>query len=120
LSHGLDSVLIWYKRVDFINKQLLIFPVHQKAISHWGLVVADVSAKQITCFHSAEKENLDCLTVLKQHLFKLSGKCYSITEEKNIPRQLNSYDCGAFTCLYARLLAANRRLDLSRKDIAPI
>jgi len=94
----------------------MIFPVHQEDISHWCLVVADVSAKQITCFDSIEKENSHCVMNLKQYLFKLNGEWYSITDlgQKSIPRQSNSYDCGVFTCLFARFLAANCRFDLLR------
>ena len=76
LSHGLGSVFHWHKRVDFVNKWLLIFLVHQEAISHWCLAVADVPTKQITCFDSLEKDNYDCLMVLKNFLFKLNGHCH--------------------------------------------
>ena len=122
LNHGLDSVFHWYKRVNLAEKRLLIFPVYQKADSHWCLAVADVPAKQLTCFDSLEKENSDCscLVLLKNYLFKLNGQCYSIAEEKSIPRQLNSDDCGVFTCLYARFLAANCRFDFSQSDIPAI
>ena len=98
----------------------MIFPVHQEDISHWCLVVADVSAKQITCFDSIEKENSHCVMNLKQYLFKLNGEWYSITDlgQRSIPRQSNSYDCGVFTCLFARFLAANCRFDFAQKDIA--
>ena len=70
--------------MNLAEKRLLIYPVHQKADSHWCLAVADVPAKQLTCFDSLEKENSDCscLVLLKNYLFKLNGQCYSIAEKK--------------------------------------
>ena len=121
LSHGVDSVLSWHKKVDLITKRLLIFPVHQVDISHWCLVVADVPNKHIAYFDSIDKENSHYLVILQQYLFKLNGEHYSLhQEERSIPRQSNSYDCGVFTCLYARFLAANCRFHVAQKDIAAI
>ena len=117
LGHGCRSVLGWHKSVNFLNKRLLIFPVHQEELAHWCLVIADVTAKQLICFDSLVKDNHDCLKVLAEYLEERSGQHFSFKQERNIPRQTNSFDCGVFMCLYARCLAGKSAFDFSQTDI---
>jgi len=117
LGHGCRSVLGWHKSVNLVNKRLLMFPIHQKELAHWCLVIADVAAKQLICFDSLGNDNNDCLNVLAEYLEVQSGQHFSSKQERNIPRQKNSFDCGVFVCLYARCLAEKSALNFSQADI---
>ena len=116
-GHGCHSVLGWHKSVNLLDKRLLIFPIHQKELAHWCLVVADVAAKQLICFDSLGKSNHDCLKILAEYLEVQSGQLFSCKQESNIPRQTNSFDCGIFVCLYARCLAEKSAFNFSQADI---
>ena len=97
VNHGCQAVHSWYKEVEKMSKRLLIFPVHQEELAHWCLAAADVTNKQITYFDSLKNENLKCLRILKNFLQEVCGQIYSTVQEKNIPIQTNSYDCGSLS-----------------------
>ena len=80
-----------------MGKRVLIFLVHQEELAHWCLAAADVTNKQITHFDSLKNENLKCLRILKNFLQEVCGQTYSTIQEKNIPIQTNSYDCGSLS-----------------------
>ena len=109
-NYGYRAVCHWHKEVDRFSKKLLIFPIHQEECVHWYLAVVDVANKQIIHFDSLKKENLKCSQILRNYLQELNGQTYSTVQEKNIPIQSNLYDCGIFTCMYARCLAENSAL----------
>ena len=120
LNHGFHAVCNWHKEVDKFSKRLLIFPVHLEECAHWCLAVGDVAKKQVLYFDSLNKRNLTCLKVLSNYLQELSGETYSTMQYKNIPIQTNSYDCGIFTCMYARCLAENTAFCFSQQDTPAI
>ena len=119
LVGGCRSVLGWHKSVNLLSKRLLIFPVHQD-LSHWCLVIADVAAKQLIYFDSLANDNHHCLKVLNDYLQERSGQCFSVKQEKNVPRQTNSSDCGVFICMYARCIAGESAFCFSQTDIPSI
>jgi len=111
------SVLSWHKGVNLLKKRLLIFLVHLQDLAHWCLVIADVAAKQLICLESLDKNNNHCLDNLVEYLKVLSGQHFSSKQERNVPRQENSFDCGVFVCLYARCLAEKSAINFSQADI---
>ena len=119
-SQGYKSVLHWHKATDLFGNRLLLFPVHLEELSHWCLVVANVSNRQLSCLDSLGKKYQTCLNTFKHYLDKISGHSYLIKEEKSVPRQTNSYDCGVFVCLYARCLAEGLVFNFSQRDIPAI
>lgn len=118
LLHDAHGVRSWYKEVDIFSKRLLIFPVYQAEYAHWCLAVADVANKQLKFYDSLNKKNLNCLQVLGSYLDQFNGGQFSRCQNKNIPLQTNTYDCGVFTCLYARNLAEGLPLNFSQMDIS--
>jgi len=119
LGNGCHSVLGWHKDVNLLSKRLLIFPIHQE-LSHWCLAVADVAATQLVYFDSLAKDNDHCLKVLNDYLQNRIGQCFLVKQEKDIPRQTNSSDCGVFICMYARCLAEKSAFCFSQTDIPSI
>jgi len=97
LHHGCHSVFNWHKSVNLFNQRLLIFPFHQE-LAHWCLVLADVAAKQLICFDSLARDNFNCLKVLYDYLHKRSGQCFSLIQERDIPRQTNSCGVSLYVC----------------------
>ena len=120
LNHGYQAVRHWHKGASMLSKRLLIFPVHLEECAHWCLTAADVANKQITYFDSLKKQNLKCVEVLRNYVQELSAQSYSIKQDKSIPMQTNSYDCGVFICMYARCLAENSAFNFSQRDTPAI
>lgn len=61
-----------------------------------------------------QQEHLD----KKKTPLDISGwKCET---PKNIPRQGNMSDCGAFTCTFAERLSRNEPFNFSQQDMVPI
>jgi len=115
-SQGYKSVSHWHKDTDLFGNRLLLFPVHLEELSHWCLVVANVSKRQLSCLDSLGKKYQTCLKTLKRYLDRTSDLSYLI-KEKSVPRQSNSYDCGIFVCLYAQYLAEGLVFNFSQRDI---
>ena len=119
-NHGFQAVCRWNKRVSFLSKRLLVFPVHLEERAHWCLAVADVANKQLTYFNSLKNENPSCLRILRSYLQELSGHCYSSAQDKTVPQQENSYDCGIFICMYTRCLVEKSTFNFTQCDTPAI
>merc|ERR1712240_483190 len=52
-ERGLKYALKWCKE-DFQGKELILFPIHNAQISHWSLVIVEISTKTVHYFNSIE------------------------------------------------------------------
>ena len=121
---GYESVCSWYNKIDMFGKRLLMFPIHLDASSHWCLAAANIVDKQISYFDSLQNDNFACLRNLETYLIQaqqLQAKGDSVNWHsiicKDIPVQHNSFDCGVFTCMYARYLAEDKVFNFNQGDV---
>ena len=124
LCGGYEAVCRWHTKIDIFGKRLLMFPIHLDADSHWCLAAANVVDKQIVYFDSLQNDNFTCLKSLQTYLtearqLQAIGDIidWHIINRKDIPVQHNSFDCGVFTCMYARYLAEDSAFNFNQVDI---
>ena len=104
---GYLAVCQWNRGVNIFSKRLLLFPVYLERGAHWCLAVVNIVKKTITYFDSLKNENFVCLKVLQEYLIQESqstafhSAVWHSNHQKNIPVQMNSFDCG---CSYAHML----------------
>jgi len=107
-SDGYASIKRWTKKIDIFSFEMLIVPVHLTA--HWCLSIVNFKEKTITYFDSLLGNNEACLNLISEYLclesqdkkkteFDLDG--WTVSCQKDIPRQLNGSDCGMFACKFA-------------------
>ena len=110
------NVKRWSKQVhkkDIFSLSKIFFPVNQ-GNQHWTLLVAFMKEKRIQFYDSmggSGKEYLNAIYryLQDEHLDKkkceLPGDWELRTCDGSTPRQLNGYDCGVFTCMFADFLS---------------
>lgn len=128
VAGGFDGVSNWMKDVNLFNKQLLLIPIHLQM--HWCLATVDFKLKQFCYYDSLRGVNNTCLQLLKEYIQQKASGCksndhtfsvWSNVIRQDIPQQYNSYDCGVFVCMYARLLSEKAPLNsFSQTDMALI
>ena len=119
--HGMydyKNVKRWSKQVhkkDIFSFSKIFFPVNQ-GNKHWTLLVAFMKEKRIQFYDSmggSGKEYLNAIYryLQDEHLDKkkceLPGDWELRTCDGSTPRQLNGYDCGVFTCMFADFLSTD-------------
>ena len=73
-----------------------------------------------------KNENFVCLKVLQEYLIQESqssafhSAVWHGNHQKNIPAQMNSFDCGVFLCAYALYLAENTEFNFIQDDMSSI
>ena len=125
---GYLAVCRWNRGMNVFNKRLLLFPVYLEEGAHWCLAAVNVAEKTMTYFDSLKNDNSVCLQVLQQYLTQESHAQHSefhpamwhSSHQKDIPAQMNSFDCGVFVCTYALHLAENIAFDFTQDDMSDI
>ncbi|XP_046685667.1 sentrin-specific protease 1-like [Homalodisca vitripennis] len=110
-----------FKKEDIFQNDMLFVPVHlpdRGSGGHWILIVVMVEENTITAYDScgwnneAERGTVrDFLTYEATRRNRKVEAWKTVDAPKDIPRQENSYDCGAFVCMYAEVLSRKARLE---------
>ncbi|KAJ3199393.1 SUMO1 sentrin specific peptidase 1 [Entophlyctis luteolus] len=117
LEHG-------YDRFDLFALDLVIIPVHLGV--HWCLSVIDFRNKRIEYFDAMKGNNPRLFALYREYLnaesldkrkkpMDFSG--WTDYCPKDIPGQLNGYDCGVFACMYAEYRSRDAAFDFSQKNM---
>lgn len=123
-SRGYEAVTKWTENVDLFSYGAILVPVHAR--DHWSLAVLNVEAKQLDFYDSMGRRNGECCRCLmdylrREHRDKTGSRLTPDTWEshyvRSIPVQNNTYDCGAFVCLYAECLVRGTPFDFTGKDL---
>ncbi|XP_064483155.1 sentrin-specific protease 1-like isoform X2 [Ornithodoros turicata] len=123
-TRGYEPIEKWTQNVDLFSYRLVLVPVHD--VDHWSLAVLNIETKQIDFYDSLGRRNEDCCQILmdflrREHRLRAGRKLLPDTWDYNfvqdIPMQTNTYDCGAFVCLYAECLGRRVPFEFSSKDL---
>ncbi|KAG8240942.1 hypothetical protein J6590_098221 [Homalodisca vitripennis] len=116
-----------FKKEDIFQNDMLFVPVHlpdRGSRGHWILIVVMVEENTITAYDScgwnneAERGTVrDFLTYEATRRNRKVEAWKTVDAPKNIPRQENSYDCGAFEGTIRRKKASGKSI---RKNIASV
>lgn len=123
-SKGYQYVRRWTKAKDIFACKKIFAPIHLN--SHWSLICVNFDEKSIKYYDSLKRTNFTCLNTILNYLieehkdkkneeFDFDGWC--LANVRDCPQQLNSYDCGVFTCVNAEYLARDVKLDFVQNDM---
>ncbi|VWU51740.1 sentrin-specific protease 1, putative, partial [Hepatocystis sp. ex Piliocolobus tephrosceles] len=133
-SYNYNKVSRWTKRkkVDIFTYDLILIPLHIGG-NHWTLGAIDMKNKKIKLYDSLNKQNKNFFYHISQYVVDemMDKKNIKMTlddwqydkegkSEQGIPQQHNGYDCGVFTCMFAKCLSFNREFDFNQQDIREI
>ncbi|SOV16985.1 sentrin-specific protease 1 [Plasmodium sp. gorilla clade G2] len=133
-SYNYSKVSRWTKRkqVDIFSFDLILIPLHVGG-NHWTLGSIHMKDKKICLYDSLNGSNKKFFEYMKRYIvdemkdkkqkdLDISLWAYSKEgfSEKGIPHQENGYDCGVFTCMFAKCLSFNREFDFNQRDIKDI
>ncbi|ORY30691.1 cysteine proteinase [Rhizoclosmatium globosum] len=119
-QQGYDRVRRWTKKFDLFALDYVIIPVHLGM--HWTCSTINFKKKRIEFYDSLHGSNrvkdvyrkyLDAESLDKRKKpFDFTG--WTDYCPPDIPGQLNGYDCGVFTCMYAEYIAREAEFDFSQ------
>ncbi|XP_043271898.1 sentrin-specific protease 1-like [Venturia canescens] len=124
---GYQAIKRWTKKINLFEFDKVIVPIHLG--HHWCLAVINFGNKTIKYYDSLGGENRQYLEELLQYLMLEASKKgqrdfnkeeWKLVIKKNIPRQLNTYDCGVFICMFARYEAEGKRVDFDQRDMSQL
>lgn len=133
-GYNYKRVQRWTKRknIDIFSFDMILIPLHVFG-NHWTLGAIDIKRKHIKLYDSLNGENIKFFTYILKYLrdeamdkkriqmdfsdwiYNKDGK-----SENGIPFQENGYDCGVFTCMFAKCLSLSRKFDFHQSDINDI
>ena len=114
-------------QTNMFDYDLVIVPVFKPA--HWCLSTVHLNEKRITYYDSLGgcQANccdtlLDLLSACHEHYYgkqlkRDKWKCVDTYMHKEVPRQKNLNDCGAFVCAYAEYISAGHALEFKQSDM---
>lgn len=117
----------WTKRVDVFSKDILFVPINQSY--HWVLGVMDMKNKTVSVYDSLGGNHDHTLSLFlsyleQEHLDKKKAPFdtsdWKKLTPKDIPRQGNMSDCGAFACTFADRLSQRKPFNFSQQDMETI
>jgi sentrin-specific protease 1 len=124
-KNGYSGVQRWSRRFDLFSKKLILIPVHLGM--HWTMSCIDLEHRLIMYMDSFHAENNRCLDTLwsymeSEHRDKKgrpwdSSRWTAKSLSEGVPRQLNGYDCGVFTCVFGEHLARRAPFDFTQADM---
>ncbi|ANQ11195.1 Ulp1 protease family C-terminal catalytic domain containing protein [Plasmodium coatneyi] len=133
-TYNYNKVSRWTKRkqVDIFSFDLILIPLHVGG-NHWTLGSINMKEKKIKLYDSLNMSNAKFFEYMRHYLvdemrdkkqMELDVSAWEYNpdgrSEVGIPCQENGYDCGVFTCMFAKCLSFNRSFDFSQRDIKEI
>ncbi|KAJ3135410.1 SUMO1 sentrin specific peptidase 1 [Physocladia obscura] len=121
-DHGYDRVKRWSKKFDLFALDYVVIPVHLGM--HWCCSVINFRDKRIEYYDSLRGDNQTLFRLYRDYLASESldkKKCVFDFQgwtdycPKDVPGQLNGFDCGVFTCMYAEYRSRNADFDFAQK-----
>uniref|UniRef100_A0A146L2U0 RNA-directed DNA polymerase n=1 Tax=Lygus hesperus TaxID=30085 RepID=A0A146L2U0_LYGHE len=119
-----NRVKNYSKKVNLMEKDIILFPVHENA--HWRLVAVRPKQKTIEYYDSLSCDGKEILETIfryikqdfeNKHDHILDRSEWTFNTIKSIPQQNNTYDCGPFVCKFADLISQNKPLVLNAQKL---
>lgn len=123
-SGGYNRVKSWTRRVDLFTFDKVIVPIHLG--NHWCLSVINLRDKQLEYYDSLNGSER-CFALFREYLAaehlakknaKLDMSSWKNIADRTAPQQHNGYDCGVFTCQFARCSAQDLPFDFSQENMS--
>lgn len=114
------------KEVDPFAHDILLVPIHEEERSHWTIIIVHMKEKMIRYYDSdrgANGSDRGALETVRKYL-QAESQTKNLTPvewetriERDIPRQLNGFDCGVFICMYAKFITAKKPLSFTQHNM---
>lgn len=123
-SRGFERVRNYTRKTDIFSKDIIIIPIFKEA--HWRLVIVKIPSKEIIYFDSLNLDHTNILdtvqSYLKQEYQAKKNKTLNLDDWKiykypETPQQSNCFDCGAYSCQIANLVAINEPIIIPAEDV---
>jgi len=123
-DYGYRSVRRWTRKFDIFLYDYIIIPIHLGY--HWCCSAINFKKKRFEYYDSLHGSQKNALYLLRNYIQEESKdkkKCeYDLSDwedycPKNIPSQLNGYDCGVFTLLFADYISREEQFDFDQSHI---
>ena len=145
--YNYEAVLGWHHNHEdittFMDAKYIVFPIN-RSNTHWTTVIASMEEKTITHYDSMEQEwnelyerktskwleglltyIADDITMLaltsgipdEELLFDKSEWSLILHPSHHVPQQMNGYDCGVYTCMFAEFITNNLPLSFTQDHI---
>ena len=109
---------------DLKTKNLILIPINLAEDQHWIMAAVYLRSQEIHIYDSCVDTNRTGVGNVLKEFFLMNGlfrHCEVVFEQKtSIPRQTNSYDCGAFVCRFARCLILDIKMDFTEEEMPEI
>ena len=124
VSGGYNLVKGRTKRIDLFNQEIVIIPIHET--SHWRLIIVEPKLKRVTYLDSLNCDGSKILAQIKSYLQKehltrkkeeLKVGEWEFRQDKNVPQQLSTHECGIFLLQFARNMAAGEPIAVDPHNI---
>lgn len=125
-SGGYERVRAWGRKKDLFSLDLCFFPVHLGV--HWCCGAIKFKEKRIEYYDSMHGSPGPFFKNIRMYLEnehvdkkKTPIDLHEWTDyynQKQIPRQLNSYDCGVFTCAFMHHLALDMDMKFNQSHMS--
>ena len=120
VKEGHRGVKGWSKKFNLFAFHRILIPVHLG--NHWCLAVIDMKKKKITYYDSKGASNNKCLQALKQYMIaesqtkniNFNESEWTLLNKKDIPQQMNNFDCGVFACKFAEYITRDEQFSFSQ------
>ncbi|KAJ3032135.1 UNVERIFIED_CONTAM: SUMO1 sentrin specific peptidase 1 [Siphonaria sp. JEL0065] len=123
-THGYARIRRWTKKFDLFALDLCIIPVHLGM--HWCCSVINFRDKRIEYYDSLHGRKDELFKIYRDYLNSESMDKKKVPFDftgwadfcpRDIPGQLNGFDCGVFTCMYAEYRSREAEFDFSQKQM---
>eukprot|EP00158_Paraphelidium_tribonemae_P002420 Partr_v1_DN25352_c2_g2_i4_m21769 putative specific peptidase len=103
---GYEKVKRWTKSFDLFELDLVLFPVHLGM--HWCCGCIDMKNKRIEYYDSLHGLDSEYFKIIRSYLqdefLDKHNKVLDLSDwteyvPKDIPAQMNGFDCGVFACI---------------------
>ncbi|KAJ2747298.1 SUMO1 sentrin specific peptidase 1 [Coemansia sp. BCRC 34301] len=122
-DQGYVRVKRWTRRIKLFEMDLVIVPVHLGV--HWCCAVIDFRAKTVVYYDALLGDNQECLRLLMEYLREESKDKLGVAFDdggwtmqcdKQIPQQMNGYDCGVFAITFAEYVSRDAPFSFSQAN----
>ena len=124
LTEGYEQTSNWITE-DLREKEVILVPIHKG--DHWSLVHVDIDLRVINYLDSLVGSRYSSAApgMMKRYMeeyHRQRGEVvkYKIRIRNDVPRQLNSVDCGVFVCQYSDRIGRRGRFDFQQSDMPAI
>ncbi|CAD5214869.1 unnamed protein product [Bursaphelenchus xylophilus] len=123
---GHSRVKRWTKNLNIFNYDIILFPLNL-GNCHWCLAVYECGSNTLRFLDSMRSDGFSHLKVLRDYLITefetkhpgghLRSEDIIIISKEDVPKQMNGFDCGVFTCRMGEYVSRRAPINFSQRHM---